>query len=196
MKHDAWMNDPFWGRNANLSHAHMSSVLCDLWSDCTCENVACGWCICPHERPVGLFTSHHLSSSVQCIGQVFFLFRGSFSRRRSKQILRTSVIAGLCCSRRVVPRFTARHAMADFAMAVVNVPSAGMRWCEAESVFWEVCWARPSGSKSFLARCRVSLKILTICSIKPSSSEPSFTVSVETNDAVVPGTCQHLPGDL
>ena len=87
----------------------------------------------------------------------FFLFRGSFSRRRSKQILRTFLIAGLCCSRRVFPRFTAPHAMADFAMAVVSVPSAGMRWCEAESVFWEVCWARPSGSKSFLARCRFSL---------------------------------------
>ena len=26
----------------------MSSVLCDLWSDCTCENVACGRCICLH----------------------------------------------------------------------------------------------------------------------------------------------------
>ena len=25
----------------------MSSVLCDLCSDCTCENVACGGCICP-----------------------------------------------------------------------------------------------------------------------------------------------------
>ena len=55
MKHDAWMNDLFWGRNLNLSparslsHAHMSSVLCDLWSDCTCENVACGRCVCQHQ---------------------------------------------------------------------------------------------------------------------------------------------------
>ena len=35
MKHDAWMNDLFWGRNSNMSHAHMSFVLCNLWSDCT-----------------------------------------------------------------------------------------------------------------------------------------------------------------
>ena len=28
----------------------MSSVLCDLWSDCTCEKVACGRCICLHRR--------------------------------------------------------------------------------------------------------------------------------------------------
>ena len=46
MKHDAWMNDLFWGRNSILSHAHMSSVLCDLCNDCTCENVKCGRCIC------------------------------------------------------------------------------------------------------------------------------------------------------
>ena len=26
----------------------MSSVLCDLCNDCTCENVACGRCICLH----------------------------------------------------------------------------------------------------------------------------------------------------
>ena len=48
VKHDAWMNDLFLGRNSNLSHAHMSSVLCDLCSDCTCENVARGKCICLH----------------------------------------------------------------------------------------------------------------------------------------------------
>ena len=29
----------------NLSHAHMSPVLCN---DCACENVACGRCICLH----------------------------------------------------------------------------------------------------------------------------------------------------
>ena len=27
-------------------HAHLSSVLCDLCNDCTCEHVACGRCIC------------------------------------------------------------------------------------------------------------------------------------------------------
>ena len=48
MKHDAWMDDLFLGRNSNLSRAHMLSVLCDLCSDCTCENVACGRCICLH----------------------------------------------------------------------------------------------------------------------------------------------------
>ena len=52
MKHDAWMSDLFWGRSSNLSHAHMSSVLCDLWSDCTCENVACGRCICLHHPSI------------------------------------------------------------------------------------------------------------------------------------------------
>ena len=51
MKHDAWVNDLFLGTQLKLepsgplSHAHMSSVLCDLWSDCTCQNVACGRCI-------------------------------------------------------------------------------------------------------------------------------------------------------
>ena len=30
MKHDAWMDDVFWGRNSNLSHAHMSSVICAM----------------------------------------------------------------------------------------------------------------------------------------------------------------------
>ena len=63
-----------------------------------------------------------------------FLFRGSFSRRRSRQSLRTSLTVESCCSRRVCPRFTALHAMADFAIAVVSVPSARMNWCEAESV--------------------------------------------------------------
>ena len=33
-----------------MSHAHMSSVLCDLCNDCTFENVACGRCICLHTR--------------------------------------------------------------------------------------------------------------------------------------------------
>ena len=58
-----------------------------------------------------------------------FLFRGSFSRRRSRQSLRTSLIAGSCCSRLVFPRFTALRAMADLAMAVVSVPSAAMNCC-------------------------------------------------------------------
>ena len=44
MKHDAWMDDLFCGRNSNLSQC----VLCDLCNDCTCENVACGKCICLH----------------------------------------------------------------------------------------------------------------------------------------------------
>ena len=30
------------------ANVHMSSVLFDLSSDCTCETVACGRCICPH----------------------------------------------------------------------------------------------------------------------------------------------------
>ena len=33
VKHDAWMIDLFWGRNSNLSHAHMSYVLCDPCND-------------------------------------------------------------------------------------------------------------------------------------------------------------------
>ena len=33
---------------------HMSSVVCDLWSDCTCENVACGRCICLHDLNLGI----------------------------------------------------------------------------------------------------------------------------------------------
>ena len=58
MKHDAWMDDLFWGRNSNLSHAHMSSVLCDLCNDCTCESVACGKCICLHPPSIAReFTS-------------------------------------------------------------------------------------------------------------------------------------------
>ena len=46
MKHDAWVDDLFWGRNSNLSLAHMSPALCDMCNDCTCESVACGRCIC------------------------------------------------------------------------------------------------------------------------------------------------------
>ena len=61
-----------------------------------------------------------------------FLFRGSFSRRRSSQSLRTSLVVGSCCSKRVFPRFTAFHTMGDFAIAVVSVPRARMNWCEAE----------------------------------------------------------------
>ena len=46
MKHDAWVNDLFWVTQLKLepsgplSHAHMSSVLCDLCNDRTCEE--CG----------------------------------------------------------------------------------------------------------------------------------------------------------
>ena len=40
MKHDAWMNDLFWdATHPEPTHAF---VLCDLWSDCPCDNVACG----------------------------------------------------------------------------------------------------------------------------------------------------------
>ena len=65
VKHDAWMNDPFWGRNSNLCHAHMSSVLCDLCNDCTCENVACGRCICPHPASIAReFTFRQAKKSI------------------------------------------------------------------------------------------------------------------------------------
>ena len=40
------MNDLFIPTKGFFSHAHMASVLCDLCSDCTCENVACGRGIC------------------------------------------------------------------------------------------------------------------------------------------------------
>ena len=173
----------------------MSSVLCDLWSDCTCENVAC-WCICPHERQVGLFTSHHLSSSVQCNGQVFFSSGAPFHDDVPSKFFALPSLQGCVVRDAFFPRFTAPYAMADFEMAVVSVPQCRNEMVRGGIRLWEVCWARPSGSKSVLARCRFFLKILTICLIKPSSSQPSFTVSVETNDAVVPGTCQHLPGDL
>ena len=63
-----------------------------------------------------------------------FLFKNSFSRRRSRQILRTSINAGSRCSKHVFPRFTARHAVADLAMVVVSVPSAGINVCDAVSV--------------------------------------------------------------
>ena len=45
-RHDAWMKDWFLAHNSDSSllstwaTAHMSSVLCDLWSDCICEK--CG----------------------------------------------------------------------------------------------------------------------------------------------------------
>ena len=38
------------GRNSNLSNAHMSSLLCDMCNDCTCENVVCDRCICLQNR--------------------------------------------------------------------------------------------------------------------------------------------------
>ena len=48
VKHDAWMSDPFWGCNSNLTQAHMSCVLCN---DCACENLTCGRCISPRNLP-------------------------------------------------------------------------------------------------------------------------------------------------
>ena len=46
VRHDAWMKECVSARNSSWASVHMSSVLCDLWSDCTCENVACGRCVC------------------------------------------------------------------------------------------------------------------------------------------------------
>ena len=82
----------------------------------------------------GPFTPHHLSSSEAVRWTSYFLFKGSLSRLRSTQSLGTSVNAGSCCSRHAFPRFTAPHAMADLAMAVVNVPSVGTNLCDAMSV--------------------------------------------------------------
>ena len=84
-----------------------------------------------------------------------FLFRCSFSRRRSTQSLRTSINAGSCCSRHAFPRCTALHAMADLVMAVVSVPWNKLVRCSV--CRWEVCWARPSGFEGVLAHCRFSL---------------------------------------
>ena len=47
-KHDTCMNDLFWGRNSNLCQCTRAFVLRDLCSQCTCEHVACGRCICLH----------------------------------------------------------------------------------------------------------------------------------------------------
>ena len=91
---------------------------------------------------------------------IFFSSRGSFSRRRSKQNLRTSLIVGSCCSRRVFPRFTAPHAKAFFAIAVVSVPQCRNELVRSGVCPQEVGWARPSRSKSFLARCRFSLNTI------------------------------------
>ena len=60
--------------------------------------------------------------------------RCPFSQRRSRQSLRTFINAGSCFSRHAFPRFTAPHAMADLAMAVVSGPSVGMDLCDAVSI--------------------------------------------------------------
>ena len=84
-KHDAWMNDLFWRRNSNLSHAHMSSVLCDLCNDCTCEDMACGRCICLQSTSLpGAFLSFQPRDDLPVIrqNQTFpLLFPGRCSQR-------------------------------------------------------------------------------------------------------------------
>ena len=56
------MTDLFWKRNSNLSHAHMSCVLCN---DCTCENVACGRCTCLHLRHLRFLLNNEAHPEVE-----------------------------------------------------------------------------------------------------------------------------------
>ena len=45
-----------------------ASVLCVLWSDCTCEHVACGRCLCLHLRRAQhtFFFREHMTAHVRC----------------------------------------------------------------------------------------------------------------------------------
>ena len=63
----------------------------------------------------------------------FSRFKGFFPRRRSKQFFCNSVIVGSRGCRRHVRHLAAPHLIADVAIAVVAVPSAGTNSCEAMS---------------------------------------------------------------